>query len=107
MAALFYTNHKMGNVQEMFQKWLGLYRTRAGQKKAPRATIVPAIDIQIDTDLANAQYDNQNEIENMKIEIGDHLEQNSRSPEETQQNMIHIEGEDEFDDNMDSSKQQS
>lgn len=59
-------------------------------KKSSGIRGVPAIEI--DTDLANAQYDNQNEIENMKMQIGDHLQQDS----ENQDEMIKIEGEDEF-----------
>jgi len=70
----------------MFKDWVELWRSK-GHKK-PRA--VPAIEI--DTDLANAQYENQNEIENMKQQaiIGGHLEE-----EEEDQNMIRIEGDEE------------
>ena len=68
---------------------------------------MPAIEI--DTDLANAQYDNQNEIEQMH-NIGDHLEQDNMNQDinNNQQNMIRIEGEEDlFNDPVESSKQQS
>ena len=85
MAALFYTNHKMGDVQEMFAGWVQLWRSRhsdapPAKKQAVRA--VPAIEI--DTDLANAQYENQ--ATHMLDNLGEHLEEDN----------IHIEGE-EFD----------
>lgn len=56
MAALFYTNHKMNDVQHLFKQWIELWRNK---NKRPRA--VPAI--QIDTELANAQYENQHDID--------------------------------------------
>lgn len=85
MAALFYTNHKMADVQQMFSAWVEAWRARHSgappQKKQPLRA-VPAIEI--DTDLANAQYENQ--AAHMLENMGDHLEEDN----------IHIEGE-EFD----------
>ena len=54
MAALFYTNHKMNDIQEGFRQWLTLSKAK-GSNKSKRA--VPAIEI--DTELANAQYEHQ------------------------------------------------
>lgn len=93
MAALFYTNHKMNDVQTMFKEWVVLWRAKS---KHPRPAMpsraVPAIEI--DTELANAQYENQNEIDNHQI--GGHLGDLVNADLNGQQNMIRIEGEDEM-----------
>ena len=100
MAALFYTNHKMNDVQAMFKEWVTLWRNKQQSSKhqpAKPANIpsraVPAIEI--DTELANAQYENQNEIDNQQI--GGHLDDMVNADlNGQQQNMIRIEGEDEM-----------
>lgn len=51
MAALFFTNHRTAEAQGMFKAWLQLHKGKARK---------PAIEI--DTELANAQYENQAEI---------------------------------------------
>ena len=78
MAAIFYTSHRMKNdVQTIFQQWLQATRLRIQQRggikerKKPGAIdqnlrAVPAIEI--DTELANQQYENQNELEQMQLE---------------------------------------
>lgn len=51
MAALFYTNHKSNDVQNMFKQWVNLWKNKPKSKNiASRA--VPAIEI--DCELANA-----------------------------------------------------
>lgn len=114
MAALFYTNHKMNEVQDGFKRWLNLWRAKKANRGSPEKTqaqarAVPAI--QIDTELANAQYENA-EMQQLES-IGDHLQgsqQNSEGIEQevqdTSGNMIHIEGEADIynDINNDSSK---
>lgn len=102
MAALFYTNHKASDVQVMFKEWLRVYREKPKVKGASRA--VPAIEI--DTELANAQYENQNEQENL---IGNHLNDEegiNADINHNHQNMIRIEGEEE-NDHVESSKRHS
>lgn len=70
---------------------------------------MPAIEI--DTELANAQYENQNELENLEnqLMVGDHLADDINADiNQNQQNMIRIEGEDDhFNDANDSSGKQS
>ena len=87
MAALFYTNHKMVDVQSMFKEWVALWKKNKNGPKKLRA--VPAIEI--DTELANAQYENANEIENIE-QIGNHLNEDS---EVEMEDMIRIEGDEE------------
>lgn len=91
MAALFYTNHKMNDVQEGFKQWLQLSKAR-GLSKREASRAVPAI--QIDTELANAQYEHQ---EMQQLEIGDHLQPSpeiaNTGQQETANNMIKIAGE--------------
>lgn len=73
MAALFYTNHKANDVQNMFKQWISIWRNKLKQKNVVPSRAVPAIEI--DTELANAQYENQNEMEDIENQIGDHLNQ--------------------------------
>ena len=60
MAALFYTNHKMVDVQGMFKEWISLWKKNKNAIKKPRA--IP----EIDTELANAQYENANEMDDIE-----------------------------------------
>ena len=104
MAALFYTNHKMNDVQSMFKDWIQLFKTKDKKQANLPSRAVPAIEI--DTELANAPYDNQNEIEQMQ-NIGDHLDEDNMNQDinNDQQNMIRIEGEDDmYNDPVESSK---
>ena len=117
MAALFYTNHKMNDVQLMFKEWLALYKNikQNGKKAVPPQRAVPAIEI--DTDLANAQYENQNELEKQEsLDIGNHLQNqmimtNDYDPDlgEPNNNNVHIVVEEDLYNQLDkdSSKEES
>ena len=72
----------------MFKEWITLWKNKENKPIAKKPRAVPAIEI--DTDLANAQYENANEIENMQ-EIGGHLNDDSHEMED----IIRIEGDEE------------
>lgn len=77
----------------MFKEWVQVWRNKSKQPKPNMPSrAVPAIEI--DTELANAQYENQNEIDNQQI--GGHLDDMVNADLNGQQNMIRIEGEEEL-----------
>jgi hypothetical protein len=56
----------------MFKQWVNIWRNKPKSMKINiPSRAVPAIEI--DTELANAQYENQNDMEKMEDQIGGHL----------------------------------
>lgn len=59
----------------MFKQWVNIWRNKPKSMKINiPSRAVPAIEI--DTELANAQYENQNDMEKMEDQIGGHLQSN-------------------------------